>query len=143
MAEVSSGDGAVRWSLPERGRLKVNVDAAVFSGKQEIGVGIVVRDCSGKIIQARHINLLGSFSPRHAEIIGIREALSWLKGSDHLVIESDAMEVILELRNRDLAEPDLLAAHILAQKARYLSGHQEWFNNFSEFLTSVTVSDLI
>ncbi|XP_050210044.1 uncharacterized protein LOC126660528 [Mercurialis annua] len=153
MAEVSRRDGGVLWSKPEPGCLKVNIDAAVFNGNN--------------IVQARQVNLLGSFSPRHAEIIGIREALSWLKGLDHLVIESDARDVILDIRNPGLVEPDMMikdclelarqfhnisfvfvrrsanqAAHMLAQNVRYLSGHQEWFCHFPEFLTNVTASDL-
>ncbi|XP_050217632.1 uncharacterized protein LOC126668483 [Mercurialis annua] len=76
MAEVLKGDGVVRWCPPEQGWLKANVDAAVYGGKQEIGVGVVVRDWLGCVVMVLQVKILGSFSPRITELMGIREALS-------------------------------------------------------------------
>ncbi|XP_055959787.1 uncharacterized protein LOC130014852 [Mercurialis annua] len=165
-AELHEDDGRVRWSPPKIGWLKVNVDAAVFSRNEGIGVGIVVRDWRGSLVQARLVKFHGNYSPRVAEAMGIREALSWLKDSSNIIIESDAMEVILAIRNPSLIESDFLiddclnlakqlcnvsfvfvrrsanqAAHCLAQNARSLSGHQEWFSNFPDILTNVTAFD--
>ncbi|XP_050231744.1 uncharacterized protein LOC126680640 [Mercurialis annua] len=160
------GDGRDRWKPPEEGWLKANVDAAVFSGNVGAGVGVVVRDWKGAVIQALQVRFQGCYSPRVAELIGIREALSWLKDFNNVIIESDAMEVILELRNPSLIDSDILvedclslkkqlcnvlfifvrhsanqAAHNLAQFASSISGHQEWFCHFPEYLTNVTALD--
>ncbi|XP_050217917.1 uncharacterized protein LOC126668784 [Mercurialis annua] len=120
------------------------------AGKQRMGVGIVVRNSDGNVVQARGCSWFGSYSPRIAEIMGIREALRWLKGREKIVFESDAMDVELEIRNQSLVESEVLivdcvelakqldnvyfvfvrrfankAAHVLAQYASSISGHQE------------------
>ncbi|XP_050238420.1 uncharacterized protein LOC126687911 [Mercurialis annua] len=165
--EMERDSGAVAWKKPEAGWFKVNVDAAVFEREGGAGLGCVVRDDEGMIIQARHANISGNFYPRTAEIMGIREALSWLKGWRNIIIESDALEVIMDIRNAKAQDGDLLiddcvflakqfpnlvfdyvrrsanqVAHCLAHNARFLSGHQEWFSDFPDFLTSVTVSNI-
>ncbi|XP_050217619.1 uncharacterized protein LOC126668470 [Mercurialis annua] len=77
----------------------------------------------------------GLFDARSAELIGIREVLSWLKGWRNLIVESDALEVIQDIRNPIQAKGDFLAAHLLARNTRSLSGHRDWFSNFPEYLT--------
>ncbi|XP_050222825.1 uncharacterized protein LOC126672917 [Mercurialis annua] len=158
----------IHWKAPPEGWLKVNTDAAVFPGRQRIGIGIVVRDWLGNIVLARQCSMFGCYSPRLAEIMGIREALSWLKGEDNIIVESDTMDVIREIRNPSIVELEMLvedclelikqfdnicfifvgrcanqAAHVLAQYVSSISGHQEWACHFPEFLTTVTASDMI
>ncbi|XP_050211354.1 uncharacterized protein LOC126661543 [Mercurialis annua] len=167
-AKVFKEDGSSVWKAPPRGWLKVNTDAVVYPGRQSFGMGVVVRDWLGNIIQARSRCSFGSFSPRMAEIMGVREALSWLKDFDKIIIDSDAMDVVLDVRNPSCSDSDLLvedcaelakqfdnikfvfvrrsanqAAHVLAQYASSILGLQGWFYNFPEFLATVTVSDLI
>ncbi|XP_050209135.1 glycine-rich protein 23-like [Mercurialis annua] len=68
--------------------------------------------------------------------MGIREALSWLKDVLAVVVESDALEVILDICNPSRAKSNSLItdyversvnqiAHVLARYARSLSSHQE------------------
>ncbi|XP_050238335.1 uncharacterized protein LOC126687821 [Mercurialis annua] len=164
-AELLQDDGRVSWVPPRQGWLKANCDIANFSNSQGTGLGIVVRDSNGVVVQARQVRLSCNISPRAAEAMGIREALSWLKDCQNLIIESDAMDVILEIRNPELSEDILIgdcaylakqlsnvsfnfvrrsanqAAYILAQNARSISGHQEWYCHFPEFLTNVTALD--
>ncbi|XP_050222106.1 protein DOG1-like 3 [Mercurialis annua] len=59
-------------------------------------------------MQARMICMYGTVSARSTEIMGIREALSWLKGTENIIIESDARDLILEIRNPNLKEPEIL-----------------------------------
>ncbi|XP_050238088.1 uncharacterized protein LOC126687573 [Mercurialis annua] len=161
-------DGRLKWVRPAEGVLKVNVDASCRNDGRSIGVGITVRNSSGVLVQARAVNFLGNHDPRVAKIMGIREALSWVKTDQRVVVESDAMEVVLAIRNSGVAETDLLVldcvelakqfinlrfvfvrrsanqpAHVLAQFARSLSGHQDWFNHYPGFLTAVVAMDLI
>ncbi|XP_050222121.1 uncharacterized protein LOC126672215 [Mercurialis annua] len=44
------------------------------------------RDSNGVVIHARAVNFLGNFDSRVAEIMGIREALSWVKVNQKVVI---------------------------------------------------------
>ncbi|XP_055959739.1 uncharacterized protein LOC130014820 [Mercurialis annua] len=152
---ISRNDGLIRWKAPSLGWLKVNTDAAFFPGRQRIKIGlwfVIVWVILSKLAN------FGNNSPRLDEIIGIREALSWLKDKDKIILESDAMEVLLEIRNPGCWESELLAkdyvnlakrfdninfifvrrsanqaAHVLAQYASSISGHQKWFCHFSEF----------
>ncbi|XP_050211869.1 uncharacterized protein LOC126662025 [Mercurialis annua] len=160
-------DGQVRWSSPAAGYLKVNIDASCCIRGRSVGVGCTMRDVNGVLLKARDANILVSFEPRIAEIIDIQKALSWLKDGQNNVIESDALNVILDIRNPHRGDSDHLvldcmeltkqltnlhfvfvrqsanqAAHVLAHYARSMSGHQEWSNHYPEFLTSVIASDL-
>ncbi|XP_050217590.1 uncharacterized protein LOC126668430 [Mercurialis annua] len=107
--DLLEGDGSIRWFPPKHGWLKANVDAAIFSGGRGYGIGVIpckFRDESGAIVQARTSRFFGNISPRLAEAVGVREILSWLKDCSNLVIEFDAMELVLEIRNPSLADMD-------------------------------------
>ena len=86
------------WVPPLQGFLKANVDAAVFPDGF-IGVGGVLRSYDGSFVGACQHRLLGYFSPKTAELIAIREVLSWIKrlGYDQIVLESDALTVVKAL----------------------------------------------
>ncbi|XP_050217337.1 uncharacterized protein LOC126668167 [Mercurialis annua] len=121
LVDVLKDDGRVSWIPPDQGWIKDNVDAANFSNGLGTGVGIVVRDWRGSVLQARHVRF-----------------------------QADAMEVILDIGNPKLAEENVLvgdcaylakqfsnvififvsrsanqAAHVLAQNARSISDHQD------------------
>ncbi|XP_024042737.1 uncharacterized protein LOC127899877 [Citrus sinensis] len=49
----SIGHDAVCWETPLGGRLKCNVDAAVFDSRGQIGLGSVIRDSTGAFVAAR------------------------------------------------------------------------------------------
>ncbi|XP_050207721.1 uncharacterized protein LOC126657129 [Mercurialis annua] len=55
MTRTVHGDGQDKWSPPVKGWLKANIDAAVFSGNGGVGVGIVVRDWKGSLVQVRQV----------------------------------------------------------------------------------------
>ncbi|XP_050217745.1 uncharacterized protein LOC126668598 [Mercurialis annua] len=154
-----NGDGLVVWKCPAERCLKANVDAAIFSSLNSAAIGVVVRDDRGDIIRARQVKFVGKFDPRTDELMGIREALSWLKGWENVTVESDAMDVILDIRNPSRVPGDLLvedcvflakqlpnvsfvyvrrsanqAAHLLARNACSLSGYRDWFSNYPKFL---------
>ncbi|XP_021592025.1 uncharacterized protein LOC110599762 [Manihot esculenta] len=86
------------WVPPLQGFLKANVDAAVFPDGF-IGVGGVLRSYDGSFVGACQHRLIGYFSPKIAELIAIREVLSWIKrlGYDQIVLESDTLTVVKAL----------------------------------------------
>ncbi|CAH9139859.1 unnamed protein product [Cuscuta epithymum] len=87
------------WKRPEVGRLKLNTDASIGDGNI-CGLGWVVRDSEGRFIAGGVDKWYGS-SPKVAEALAIREALSWLKqsGWDYINVESDALQVISSINS--------------------------------------------
>ncbi|CAH9142860.1 unnamed protein product [Cuscuta epithymum] len=88
------------WKKPVEGRMKVNVDAATGMGGKR-GLAWVVRDAAGQFVAAGAKPWEGNISPKEAEILGVREALSWLKENrwDCVDIESDASQVVSAIYN--------------------------------------------
>lgn len=78
------------------GKLKMNVDAAINIHAAAMGLDSVIRDEEGKFVAARGAQWRGNFTPREAEAVAIREALSWLKlhNFDNVHVESDSLQVV-------------------------------------------------
>ncbi|KAM6546971.1 hypothetical protein CsatB_027707 [Cannabis sativa] len=95
------GDAAEHWFAPIDGRVKVNVDAALFSNPHQVGIDLVARDSRGFLIEGCTKTFLGNFPVATAEAMGIREALSWIKTRQwmNVDIESDCLTVIQALRS--------------------------------------------
>lgn len=85
-----------RWNAPQRGWVKVNVDAAVFTETDCVGIGSVIRDENGVFLRARTQKIRALFQPREAEAIALKKALSWVKevGYQRCVFETDAKTVV-------------------------------------------------
>lgn len=84
-----------KWHKPESGSVKINVDAAQFTELHQCGAGMIIRDEKGGFIAARAIRYAGVFRVDEAEVIGIHEALSWIKelGFNSVELETDAKSV--------------------------------------------------
>ncbi|XP_052112461.1 uncharacterized protein LOC127744218 [Arachis duranensis] len=76
----NSGASNIRWSRPEKGYIKVNVDGSWFSHKNNAACGGVFRDANGK------------FMSRFAVIHGLNIATT--NGYHNLVVESDSAAAI-------------------------------------------------
>ncbi|CAH9053323.1 unnamed protein product [Cuscuta epithymum] len=85
------------WGRPTAGMLKVNVDAAIREGS--CGLGWCIRDDTGQFVAGGASPRQGVVSVLEAELIGIREALSWLLDSEwrDVEVESDASLAIMEI----------------------------------------------
>ncbi|CAH9137916.1 unnamed protein product [Cuscuta epithymum] len=94
--KVAAAANSLKRSLP--GRLKLNVDAAVK--EDGIGLGWLLRNKAGVFIEGASKLWFGRLSPWEAELVGIREALSWVKenGWDFIEVESDASKAISEIQ---------------------------------------------
>lgn len=68
------------WCKPPEGWVKVNIDAACHPGCDYIYVGCLVRDEGGLFLQVRSNIINGTRTPKEAEALSTREALSWIKG---------------------------------------------------------------
>ncbi|XP_030504844.1 uncharacterized protein LOC115719795 [Cannabis sativa] len=96
-------EGSERWSKPEANKLKINVDGAVFAAENAYGSGIVVRDDGGRLIEAVASYVTGGTQPELAEIMGIKEALSWVKRKGCNFVEGIAPAALQTLILADLA----------------------------------------
>ncbi|KAJ1416432.1 Reverse transcriptase zinc-binding domain [Sesbania bispinosa] len=69
------------WFPPQSGRVKCNVDAALFQHQHQhsFGIGLCVRDERGCFLKAKTIYHLGLPSTQEAEAIGLLSAVSWLR----------------------------------------------------------------
>ncbi|KAK6122599.1 hypothetical protein DH2020_043656 [Rehmannia glutinosa] len=112
------------WIRPNRGELKLNVDAAIRPGFSMIGVGAVIRDEEGRVIACLAKPVSGSFDPLHAEIIAIREGLEMVRdiGTSVHYVETDS-KLAVELCNNPTS----------------ISGHESSFvvGDIQELLLSV------
>uniref|UniRef100_A0A803Q5M7 RNase H type-1 domain-containing protein n=1 Tax=Cannabis sativa TaxID=3483 RepID=A0A803Q5M7_CANSA len=68
-----------RWIKPVFNTIKVNVDGVIFQASNSFGCGFLARNCDGTLIEVRTLLNPGCVSPKVAEMIGIKEALSWIK----------------------------------------------------------------
>ncbi|XP_060972219.1 uncharacterized protein LOC133038174 [Cannabis sativa] len=89
-------DVVERWTAPHGNSVKLNVDAAMFNIGEPYGIGLVVRNGSGLLIEGRTRLFYGQVEPVLAEAIGIREALSWIKDSrwQDVYVETDCLNVV-------------------------------------------------
>lgn len=100
---------ARKWCKPDTGWIKINIDAACFPGSEFVAVGCVVRDAGGIFLGARSNIIRGARSPREAEAMSMREALSWVKDwrVNNCVFESDSKLLI-----DALSKPEIGRAHV-------------------------------
>ena len=90
------GDGAQGNSI------KVTVDAALFTDRDEYGLGVVDRDSDGKVVAARTRCLSGKVTAVFAEAVAIKEALSWITEHDwqEVLMESDCLAAVQAIRSK-------------------------------------------
>ncbi|KAM6582578.1 hypothetical protein CsatB_009580 [Cannabis sativa] len=90
-----------RWKKPISHMVKINVDGAIFQEQNKFGFGCVARDSNGLLLEAISDSRFGVVKPEIAEIIGIKEALSWIerKHWTNVVIETDALVVVQAIQS--------------------------------------------
>ncbi|KAM6544160.1 hypothetical protein CsatB_008607 [Cannabis sativa] len=103
LSPLKAGDGSERWIKPVSG-IKLNVDAATFDRHSKHGYGCVVRNSQGALISVFAGCYNGKVTAELAEIMGIKEALSWLKRSSNTqaVIESDSLVCVEAIRSAEI-----------------------------------------
>ncbi|CAN1292379.1 Putative ribonuclease H protein At1g65750 [Linum perenne] len=80
-----------RWSRPDLGAIKINIDAALFFDAGRYGVGLVARDAQGSLIGYRQQLFPGTPPANEAEANGLIEAIRWAEvmGWTRVVYETD------------------------------------------------------
>ncbi|XP_057792604.1 uncharacterized protein LOC131009319 [Salvia miltiorrhiza] len=149
------GASCVGWhSIPE-GSFICNVDAAFFEEDQSMGIGVAIRNHEGHFVIGKTIKLNGRRSVVEGELLGIKEALSWIKELGLVTgwVENDSLQAcnLITSGDRNLLEIGAIAAacrlelrvlsnfsmrhvrreqnaiaHCLAKAARDITTHHVW-----------------
>ncbi|XP_074352015.1 uncharacterized protein LOC141691175 [Apium graveolens] len=159
------------WSRPDKGYVKVNVDAAMFKDLRCVGIVAVIRDGQGRFLRARSRKVGVHMRPREAKTLSLKEALSWVKGLGYqrCVFEIAAKQVgdackgplgksyfyIIVLDYVELCKhiENVLVifihrstngvAHMLAQTTHSMSGWNEWVDYPPEYVSEALLYDFI
>ena len=77
------------------------MDAALFHNEHRYGYGVVARDHNGNFIEAKAAGFAGSITTEMAEVLGFKEALSWVKAKQwrKVILETDCIRVIQAMRS--------------------------------------------
>ncbi|XP_060965674.1 uncharacterized protein LOC133034579 [Cannabis sativa] len=172
LTHVAHGVEDERWTKPDINTIKVNVDGAIFQASNSHGFGFIARDCDGIMIEARTSITLGSASPEVAEVIGIKEVLSWLKTKTwpSVIVETDCLVAVQAIHSSvclpsyfgflvsdcknlldELSNVSLIfvkrtankAAHFLARSSCYSSVRIFDVTNSPSELTNIVMADSI
>lgn len=100
-AYLSTTDGRTKWEKPSREEIKINVDAALFEEAGTFSYACVARDDTGNLIEAISCCRTGNMAPEMVEVMGVREALSWVKRNHwrKVVVETDSLMVVESIRS--------------------------------------------
>uniref|UniRef100_A0A803Q0T2 Reverse transcriptase n=1 Tax=Cannabis sativa TaxID=3483 RepID=A0A803Q0T2_CANSA len=81
--------------------IKINVDAALFERNRSYGFGLVARDSNGLLLEGCTTLVYGVVEPVLAEVLGIKEALSWVKEAkwQNVILESDCLCAVQAIRS--------------------------------------------
>ncbi|KAH9709496.1 putative reverse transcriptase/RNA-dependent DNA polymerase [Citrus sinensis] len=90
-----------KWKPPSQNVLKLNVDAAVSTKAQKVGLGAIVRDAEGKILAVgiKQAQFRERVSLAEAEAIHWGLQVANQISSSSLIVESDCKEVVELLNN--------------------------------------------
>ncbi|KAM6549730.1 hypothetical protein CsatB_021406 [Cannabis sativa] len=132
--------GVEHWIKPSLGELKVNCDAALFSGERSHGLGWIARDHAGLCVAAAAVKHRGDIDPVVAEALSMKEALSWIKSCwedsrtveglcpTAVLLESDCLVLVNAINSK---------SHILSPLGLIVSDCISLIRSFSSFDISI------
>ncbi|XP_030486875.2 uncharacterized protein LOC115703783 [Cannabis sativa] len=91
----------VHWTIPISDRIKVNVDGALFNDVSRFGMGCLARNHAGQVLEAFTSSEEGIVRPEIVEIIGIKEALSWIRRHNwqNVLLETDSLVCVQAIQS--------------------------------------------
>ncbi|XP_074374511.1 uncharacterized protein LOC141714914 [Apium graveolens] len=133
---MTQADGNERWTKPNVGELKINVDATCFTDSNKYSFAFLVRDSQGNVVEAQTKCKQGQVDSEIAEAMGIREALSWVKEKNvgNVVVESDCLVAIQRSANK--------VAHELVRHSSSIADRNWSGGDVHQLFSSVLYDDL-
>ena len=104
---------AVVWTPPSPNRYKINVDGAVFKEQKMAGVGILIRDAAGQMIDACNKKLDAPLGAMEVEAKSVELGLKFAKDMSiqDFTLEGDSLSLVNALR--ELSPPPLSVAALV------------------------------
>ncbi|CAN1824958.1 Putative ribonuclease H protein At1g65750 [Linum perenne] len=108
-----------KWHAPPFGSLKCNSDVGFHAATNEMGMGIILRDCDGRVVGFKQWHDVGQWTPREGEAAALLSAMSWVAeiGYEDVIFECDAEAISHAL---DSDEDDLSEFGCLISRCREL-----------------------
>lgn len=158
-----------RWSKPPDGWFKINCDVYGVANESVV-TGCVIRNSQGQFVGTRCQRIEGRWSPREADAISFKEALSWVKslGMQCCMFETDSKVLAMACKNQEgesffhtivFTYKQLLkhfghvlvdymyrsancVAHVLATAAHSMSDLGDWYATPPDFIHHIFKSDI-
>ncbi|KAL5554900.1 hypothetical protein UlMin_037136 [Ulmus minor] len=169
--DASKKGVATPWKAPPVGVVKVNSDAVWFSKQKKFGLGLVIRDCTGKVLGSVATPISSSVSVAVAESLAMERGASIAKqlGFSTVILELDCMGVTktLDIRSLQVSELSYVfnsiyeicndfymykfsytphignqVAHSLARLALSLESELTWLSGTLESIISLVSADI-
>lgn len=116
----------IRWKAPERGWVKVIWDAAVIEKSQKMGIGVVIRDFQGEVMDC-----LSSLKPFHSHSIVVEYEALWRAmyfcmelGFERAQFEGDTELLINAITNE--AECVAWFGHLVEEAKQIFKNRSHW-----------------
>lgn len=118
-ATVRPPESPRQWSPPSGAKIKINVDAAIFTQSNAAGLGIVARNSAGEVIAWRQRLVHSVLCPDTAETLVVLESVRMAVdfGWQEVIIESDCLSVINAINSMETC---LTAAHHFVDEIKTL-----------------------
>ena len=105
--------------------MTVNVDAAVFSQSQRMGIGIVIRNHLGVVLAAKRRYVNQEVNPELAEAIAMRCAMEFAEeaGFQSIVVASDCESLVTKVKNvaMDRSQIGAITFDIKSRASKFVS----------------------
>ncbi|KAM7265783.1 hypothetical protein ACFE04_003466 [Oxalis oulophora] len=100
-AGTSHSNDVPKWSVPEKGCIKINTDASFFKETLRGFYGLIARNDKGEVLEARCGSLGFVESALHAEALAAAKAIEMARFFHQFqcVIEGDCMELVSSINN--------------------------------------------
>ncbi|CAL8160745.1 unnamed protein product [Prunus armeniaca] len=121
-----------KWSPPPVGKYKLNVDAAFIPKTGVGGIGAVVRNDKGEVMEAMALPLANATSSKHAEIMALLFGMKFARdaGFSYILIDSDSQRVVNDVK-KDEEESWALDGHLIDDIKRSMQQFEDVIISFS------------
>ncbi|CAJ2674913.1 unnamed protein product [Trifolium pratense] len=91
-----------RWTKPQQGNLKCNVDAACYVAENRYNIGACIRDDRSRFVKAMSAQFVGQPAVHEAEAQGLLITLNWLQQMQisSIEIEMDCLQVVQNIEGK-------------------------------------------